>query len=68
MGKTKYTRAKEVLALLKQEYGEIISLDNLKTGIVKYIGADELRTIKPTLSLMLAINLIKQEGDLIRIV
>lgn len=68
MGKTKYSKSVEVLQLIKKEYGEIISLENLKIGIMKYIGSDEIRTIKPTMQLMLATNLIKQEGALIRII
>lgn len=67
MGKTKYDKAQEVLKVLSTEFGDIITFDKLKIGVMKYIGADELRTVKPTIQLMMATNLIKQEGSLIRI-
>ena len=67
MGKTRFTKSQETLDILKKEHGDLLTFDNLKLGIMRFIGADELRTVKPTIQLMLATKLIKQEGSFIKI-
>jgi len=63
MGMTKYGKCKEVLKKLLKESGEEIGLVKLKHAVRKQIGADEKRTIIPSMQIMLDTNLIKDIGN-----
>lgn len=63
MGKNMFTKAKELIVLLKREHGENISFDTLKLGIMRYIGADEQRCVKPYIKFMIDSQLISPTKD-----
>ena len=56
MGKTQYSKIKEVLGDI---VGQKVLLDRLWNRITVYVGSDE-RTIKRFMYLMLSLNLIKE--------
>lgn len=62
MGKTKYTTAKQFVSMLKAKNGEYIPFAIFIEEIRKVIGADEERTIRPYVKLMMETKLISK-GD-----
>lgn len=67
MGKTQYQRSLDFLKVIKNEYGVQLHFDFFLNQMRMIIGADETRTIKPYLRLMVDMNLIEQEGETVRI-
>ena len=60
---SKYIIAKKLLTRLRSESGEILPFNTLRIEIIKNIGADDRRTVKPYIQLMLETELIIKEGD-----
>lgn len=67
MGKTKFRTAQNFLDSVKKEKGVVLEFDDFKREIIKRIGADEERTVKPYFSLMIEFKLISAEGENVRI-
>ncbi len=67
MGRTRYYKCVKLLAELKSENKELFTLDELKNAVREKIGDDVYRTIKPSIALMIDLNLIKVMEDGIRI-
>lgn len=59
----KYSKAVDLIHIIKREKGNTLKPEELKNYIIKYIGADEKRTLRPYLLLMMDLALIKVEGD-----
>lgn len=67
MGKNKFDKSKEFLELMKEENGSVMSFEDFKEEIMIKIGADEERTVRPYIKLMLELKLISSEGENVRI-
>lgn len=62
MGKTKYARAKELLTKIKEKNGDTVPFSLLRNEVLINIGADEIRTVRPYVKLMVDLKLIEQTG------
>ncbi len=64
---TQYSKALRFLDALKEESGLVMAFDDFKIEIMKRIGSDKHKTLRPYMRLMLDTKLITVEGSNVRI-
>lgn len=64
---TRYDKAKVFLQRLKEEKGELIPFPLFLKQVKMKIGAHEKKTTRPYIQLMMEFDLIKAEGENVRI-
>jgi len=67
MAITRFSKAQKFLKDLQQEKGNLISFDDFRIEVIKKIGADEYKTVKPYLKMMTELKMISAEDQNVRI-